>query len=79
MERVLRKLGFVEDRQRGGHSVLVRAADDSTIVLPWHRRDLKRGTLRAIIKAAGLTVEEFVRLRQAAPAGPRRSLAGRSG
>jgi predicted RNA binding protein YcfA (HicA-like mRNA interferase family) len=26
-ERVLRKLGFVEDRQRGSHKVFVRASD----------------------------------------------------
>jgi len=50
----------VEDRQRGSHKVFFRAADDRTVVLPWHRRDLKLGTLRAIIKATGLTIEEFV-------------------
>ena len=60
LQRVLQKLGFVLDRQRGSHKVFVRAVDDCTIVLPWHSGDLKRGTLRAILRALGLTVEEFL-------------------
>lgn len=43
LQRVLQKLGFVLDRQRGSHKVFVRASDDCTIVIPWHAGDLKRG------------------------------------
>jgi predicted RNA binding protein YcfA (HicA-like mRNA interferase family) len=32
------------------------------VAVAFHGRDLKRGTLTAIIKQAGLTVEEFARL-----------------
>ena len=32
------------------------------VTLPWHGRDLKRGTLTSIIKQAGLTVGEFLEL-----------------
>jgi predicted RNA binding protein YcfA (HicA-like mRNA interferase family) len=31
--------------------------------IPYHSREIKRGLLHAIIKQAGLTVEEFLRLR----------------
>lgn len=62
VERVLRKLGFEEDRQRGSHKVLVRRSDDRTVVLPMHRGDLKRGTLHGIVKTLGLTPEEFAKL-----------------
>jgi len=62
LERVLRKLGFVEDRQRGSHKVFVRASDDRTVVVPWHNRDLKRGTLHALVKGTGLTIDEFLKL-----------------
>jgi predicted RNA binding protein YcfA (HicA-like mRNA interferase family) len=32
------------------------------VAVAFHRRDLKRGTLTAIIKQAGLSVEEFTKL-----------------
>jgi predicted RNA binding protein YcfA (HicA-like mRNA interferase family) len=63
VQRALRKLGFELDRQRGSHRVFVRAADDCTIVLPWHTGDLKRGTLHAIVRALGLTIDQFLALR----------------
>jgi predicted RNA binding protein YcfA (HicA-like mRNA interferase family) len=58
---VLKKLGFVEDRQKGSHKVFIRAADQRAVVVPWHSGDLKQGTIRSIIKKAGLSVEEFLR------------------
>jgi predicted RNA binding protein YcfA (HicA-like mRNA interferase family) len=61
-ERVLRKLGFVEDRQRGSHKVFIRASDNRTVVVPSHNRDLKRGTLHAFVKGTGLTIDEFQKL-----------------
>lgn len=58
----LRKLGYEVDRQRGSHIVLRN-------VSPPHRRltvpdhdEVARGTLRAIIRQAGLTVDEFISL-----------------
>ena len=62
IERALRKLDFSEDRQRGSHKVFVRASDNRTVVVPWHNRDLKRGTLHAIVKGTGLTIDEFLKL-----------------
>jgi predicted RNA binding protein YcfA (HicA-like mRNA interferase family) len=32
------------------------------ITIPYHNKDLKKGTLRAIIKQTGLSVEEFLKL-----------------
>ncbi len=60
VERVLLKLGFVERRQRGSHKIFVRESDQRRAVLPWHNRDLRRGTLRRIIRDTGLSLEEFV-------------------
>lgn len=31
------------------------------VTVPMHTRDLKRGTLRSIVREAGLSVAEFVR------------------
>lgn len=66
--RVIRALttrsGFVVDRVVGSHHVLVHPADPTrTVTVPVHaNRDLKPGTLRAIIRQAGFTVEEFKEL-----------------
>ena len=57
--RALRKMGYVEDRQRGSHIVLRRAAPPHRrITVPDHK-EVAKGTLRAIIRQAGLTVDEF--------------------
>lgn len=59
----LRQIGFVVDRQRGSHVMMIRLqpAPATTITIPLHK-PLKRGTLRAIIRDAGLEVEQFVQL-----------------
>lgn len=54
----LAKVGFVLVRQRGSHMLLQREAPAVTLSVPDHR-ELDRGTLRAIIRQAGLTVDEF--------------------
>ncbi len=58
--RVLEKLGFIFERQKGSHRIYVRGATGITV--PYHNRDLKLGTLHHIIKQAGLTLREFTDL-----------------
>jgi len=53
--------GFYFRRQEGSHIILRRDEPFAQIVVPDHK-ELDRGTLRAIIRQAGLSVEEFVRL-----------------
>jgi predicted RNA binding protein YcfA (HicA-like mRNA interferase family) len=60
--RVLERVGFEIDHQTGGHVVLRRAIDGNRLVVPWHSRDLGRGLTLRIIKSAGLTRDEFIRL-----------------
>ena len=57
----LLKIGFEVYRQRGSHIVLVRKSPSTQTTIPNHK-ELDRGTLRAIIRQAGLTVEEFAAL-----------------
>ncbi len=59
--KALRKAGFVEKRQHGSHIILRRDDPFSQVTVPDHK-ELDRGTLRAIIRQAGLTVGEFVKL-----------------
>jgi predicted RNA binding protein YcfA (HicA-like mRNA interferase family) len=58
--RALTRAGFVVDRIVGSHHVLAYPGDPTrTVVVPVHAgRDLKPGTMRAIIRQAGLSVDE---------------------
>jgi len=58
----LLKIGYERDRQKGSHIVLRQAEyPHRRIVVPDHR-EVSKGTLRAIIRETGLTVEEFTDL-----------------
>ena len=60
--QALKRAGFVVDRIVGSHHVLALPGNPArTVSVPVHAgRDLKSGTLRAIIRQAGFTVHEFV-------------------
>ena len=61
--RALKRAGFAEWRQRDSHLHLKRLSDNTRVTIPVHRgRTIPPGTLRGIIRDAGLTVEEFVNL-----------------
>ncbi|HEY7066834.1 MAG TPA: type II toxin-antitoxin system HicA family toxin [Chloroflexota bacterium] len=53
--------GWYLDRQ-GGHTILRHATKRGTVPVPRHRGPIAPGTLRGIIRLAGLTVDEFLRL-----------------
>lgn len=53
----LQRLGFEQVRQRGSHVVMRRGAAGCTV--PMHR-EVKRGTLAAILRQAGITLDELV-------------------
>ena len=56
------KLGYEQDHQRGSHIILRhRDPPHRRLSVPNHR-ELSRGTLRVLIRAAGLIVDEFVAL-----------------
>lgn len=59
--KALERAGFVVKRQEGSHVILRRAEPFAQLVVPDHK-ELDRGTLRAILRQADLTVEEFLRL-----------------
>jgi predicted RNA binding protein YcfA (HicA-like mRNA interferase family) len=59
--RAFRKAGFVEDRVRGSHHILKRAGHRFNLSVPNHKT-LKEGTLRSLIRAAGMTEQEFIDL-----------------
>ena len=57
----LKELGFQFDRQaRGSHEIWFNPATRRTTTLPNHPGDMPEGTLRAILKQAAITPEEFL-------------------
>ena len=59
--RAFQKAGWVKDRQRGSHVILIKSGQAATLSVPQHR-EIAPGTLRALIRAAGMSVDEFVAL-----------------
>ena len=59
--KALEKTGFHFKRQEGSHIILRRDDPFAQIVIPDHK-ELDRGTLRAILRHAGVSVDEFARL-----------------
>jgi len=59
--RALERAGFYLKRQEGSHMILRRDNPFAQVVVPDHK-ELDRGTLRAILRQADITVEEFVKL-----------------
>ena len=59
--RVLRQVGFELDRQKGSHMILFRPEPKTTLSVPDHR-ELDRGTLRSLLRQAGVSPEGLTRL-----------------
>jgi len=60
--KALTKVGYELDHQTGSHMILrKREPPHLRITVPNHK-EIAKGTLRAIIKQAGLTREEFLKL-----------------
>jgi predicted RNA binding protein YcfA (HicA-like mRNA interferase family) len=55
------RAGFEARRRRGSHIVMVKPGLPETLSVPDHP-ELRVGTLRALIRKAGLSVEEFLAL-----------------
>ena len=60
--RALERGGFYHHHTRGSHYYFKHPDRERPVPVPYHARDIKRGLLRAIIKQAGMTIEEFIAL-----------------
>lgn len=56
--KALERLGFTRQRQKGSHLVMRRGSN--VCVVPMHR-ELDQGTLRGVLRQAGVAPEEFVK------------------
>lgn len=60
--RALQRAGFFLDHSTGSHRFFRHPTGDGLVTVPFHRKDLKRGTLKSILDQAGLSTEEFITL-----------------
>ena len=56
--RAFEDCGWQVARQRGSHVIMVKAGENATLSVPDHK-EVAKGTLRSLIRAAGMTVQEF--------------------
>ncbi len=60
--RALTRAGFFFHHARGSHHAYKHPARPGLVVVPVHVKDVKRGTLHGILKQAGLTRDDFLKL-----------------
>ncbi|MFH1900394.1 MAG: type II toxin-antitoxin system HicA family toxin [Patescibacteria group bacterium] len=57
--RVLEKLGFLLDHKTGSHFIFYDPRNKRRAVVPFHTKDLPKGTILSILKQAGISKEEL--------------------
>ena len=61
--KALQRAGFYIDHQTGSHARLFHRLDSTRkVTIPIHNKDLPAGTLKSILRQAGITLVDFVRL-----------------
>jgi len=59
----LERAGFFIHHQRGSHATLKHSDDPiRRVTIPVHNGDLPRGTVLVIVRQAGMTAEDFLKL-----------------
>lgn len=56
---IFQNLGWQVARQRGSHIIMIKDGEIATLSVPDHK-EVAKGTLRSLIRTAGITVDEFV-------------------
>jgi len=59
--RFLSKLGFQTDHTTGSHFILYNPVNGKRAVVPFHTKDLPKGTLMSILDQAGISRDDFLK------------------
>ena len=57
--KLLEKNGFLFKRSKGSHQIFFNSTSNTTVIVLHGNKDIKKGTLLAIIKQAGIDKNEF--------------------
>ena len=59
VEKILLKNNFYIKRQTGSHRIYHNMKTNAIVVVPFHSKDIPKGTLGSIIRQSKLKLEEF--------------------
>jgi len=57
--KFLKGNGFVLDHTTGSHYIFYHPSSKKRVVVPYHTSSLSKGTLRAILRQAGISKDEI--------------------
>jgi len=57
--KILESKGFVLDRVKGSHYIYYHPITKRRVVIPYHKNDLPKGTILAILSQAGISKEDL--------------------
>jgi predicted RNA binding protein YcfA (HicA-like mRNA interferase family) len=60
--KILKKFGFQLDHTTGSHFIFYNLRTKKRAVVPYHFKDLPKGTLMSILKEAGITREDLEKI-----------------
>ena len=55
---MLEENGFILDHSSGSHMVFYHPEKGKRVTVPFHRKDIPKGTLKSILKQAGIELRE---------------------
>ena len=57
--KIIEKFGFSLDHKTGSHFIFYNEEHKKRVTIPYHTKDLPKGTILSILKQAGITKEEI--------------------
>lgn len=60
--KILERLGFHLNHKTGSHFIFYHPHTKRCVVVPYHKKDLPKGTLMSILRQAGITKDELDKL-----------------
>lgn len=57
-----KKLGFVENRQSGSHKIFYHPVTKNRAVIPFHLKEIPKGTLASILRESQISKEKFEKI-----------------
>ena len=58
--KIIEKLGFQLDHKTGSHYIFYNEEHKRRVTIPYHTRDLPKGTILSILKQAGIERDEIL-------------------
>jgi len=60
--KILKSLGFELDHSTGSHFIFYNPENKKRAVVPYHAKDLPKGTITSILREAGIDKKQFENL-----------------